>query len=320
MPKPIIGLHHVTAIASDPQRNLDFYTGVLGLRFIKRTINFDDPGTYHFYFGDASGAPGTILTFFPWPRAARGVPGVGEAGVTSFSIPVASLDFWERHLKEAGLAVQRTGKRFDEDVLGFTDPDGMKLEIVGHEHAGKANPWSDAAIPPEHAIRGFSGVTLSLHSSERTANVLGIMGFRKIAEEQNRSRYAADGGALGNHVDLVVLPQAQHARLGRGSVHHIAFRAPDDASQLEWRAELERASLDVTPVLDRNYFHSIYFREPGGVLFEIATDPPGFAVDESFETLGETLKLPDWLEPHRGAIENALPRIELKKLGTLHAN
>jgi glyoxalase family protein len=318
MPKPIVGLHHVTAIASEPQRNLDFYTEVLGLRFVKRTINFDDPGAYHFYFGDASGTPGTILTFFPWPQASRGTSGVGETTVTSFSVPLHSLDFWEQHLLASGVPVERTGRRFEEEVLTFADPDGMKLEIVGHGDAGKANPWSDSAIPPEHAIRGFFGVTLSLHSAQPTAGVLATMGFQKVAEEKNRLRFAAEGDALGNHIDLLVLPQSRHGRLGAGSVHHIAFRAADDASQLEWRTKIEEASLDVTPVLDRNYFHSIYFREPGGVLFEIATDPPGFAIDESFETLGEALKLPEWFEAHREAIEKELPKIELKKPGIVH--
>jgi glyoxalase family protein len=318
MPKPIVGLHHVTAIASDPQRTLDFYTEVLGLRFVKRTVNFDDPGSYHFYFGDASGRPGTILTFFAWPRATRGRSGVGETTVTSFSVPLRSLDFWERHLLASGMPLERTGKRFEEEVLTFADPDGMKLEIVGHDNHGEANPWSDSAIPPEHAIRGFFGVALSLYSAEATAEVLAAMRFRKIAEEKNRLRFAAEGDALGNHIDLHVLPQGRHGRLGAGSVHHIAFRAADDASQLEWRTKIEEASLEVTPVLDRSYFHSIYFREPGGVLFEIATDPPGFAIDESFDTLGEALKLPEWLEPDRGAIEKALPKIELKKPEILH--
>jgi glyoxalase family protein len=312
MPKPIVGLHHVTAIASDPQRNLDFYTEVLGLRFVKRTVNFDDPGSYHFYFGDDAGTPGTILTFFPWPRAARGLAGVGEVTRTAFSVPLASLDFWEKRLLENGLLVERTGKRFNEEVLMFPDPDGMKIEIVGHADAAPANPPRYASVPPEHAIRGFFGVTLFEHSPDQTAAILNMMGFRKIAEEHNRQRFAADGNALGNHIDLLIDPNASYGRSGAGTVHHIAFRAADDASQLEWREEIAK-HLDVTPVLDRTYFHSIYFREPGGVLFELATDPPGFSLDEQTESLGEELRIPEWLEPRRALIEQRLPPIQLHK-------
>ncbi len=313
MPKPIVGLHHVTAIASDPQRNLDFYTEVLGLRFVKRTINFDDPGTYHFYFGDDAGSPGTILTFFPWPHASRGSLGVGETAATAFSVPLASLPFWEKRLLEAGVPAERSGKRFDEEVLSFADPDGMRLEIAGHQDAGEARAARTSDVPAEHAIRGFFGVTLIERKYERTAAVLNTMGFQKIGEHENRFRFAALGSALGNHIDLLVQPQLNHGRMGAGSVHHIAFRAADDASQLEWRDTLGATGLSVTPVLDRTYFHSIYFREPGGVLFEIATDPPGFAFDEPLESLGEALKLPPWLEKQRAEVEHILAPITLHK-------
>jgi glyoxalase family protein len=312
VPKPIAGLHHVTAIASDPQRNLDFYTHVLGLRFVKRTINFDDPGTYHFYFGDDAGSPGTILTFFPWPRAPRGRLGVGETCATAFSVPLASLDFWDKRLAEAGISVERDA-RFQEKLLSFADPDGMRLEIVGHADAREAKAPRTSDVPAEHAIRGFFGVTLCEGGYESTVAVLATMGFRKVAEEGNRFRFSAEGGALGNHIDLLVQPQLGGGWVGAGSVHHIAFRAADDASQLEWRAVLAATSLDVTPVLDRTYFHSIYFREPGGVLFEIATDPPGFTVDEPIETLGEALKLPPWLEPKRSSVERELPPVRLNR-------
>lgn len=312
MPKPIVGLHHVTAIASDPQRNLDFYTEVLGLRFVKRTINFDDPGTYHFYFGDDVGSPGTILTFFPWPGATRGLAGVGEVAKTAFSVPPSSLDFWEARLRENNLPVERTGRRFDEEVLTFPDLDGMKIEIVGHPDAISIQTPRYASVPSEHALRGFFGVTLHERRQEETAALLNVMGFRKTAQEGNRIRFAADGHALGNHIDLLVEPQASYGRMGAGSVHHIAFRATDDDAQLEWRTEIAR-HVDVTPVLDRMYFHSIYFREPGGVLFELATDPPGFAIDEPLESLGETLRVPPWLEEHRTAIQKRLPQIELHK-------
>ena len=312
MPNPIIGLHHVTAIASDAQRNLDFYTQVLGLRFVKRTVNFDDPGTYHLYFGDDAGSPGTILTFFPWPRASRGHAGAGEVAQTAFSVPLASIEYWEKRLTELGVLFEQTGKRFNEQVLTFPDPDGMKLEIVGHADAAPANASRYADVPAEHAIRGFFGVTLLEHQAESTGNFLNILGFHKLAEEGNRQRYSADGNALGNHIDLVIDPKASYGRSGAGSVHHIAFRATDDADQLAWREEIEKY-VDVTPVMDRTYFHSIYFREPGGVLFELATDPPGFAFDESIETLGEELRIPAWLEPRRSGIEQRLTPLELHK-------
>jgi len=312
MPKPIVGLHHVTAIASDPQTNLDFYTEVLGLRFVKRTVNFDDPGSYHFYFGDDAGSPGTILTFFPWPRATRGTPGVGEVTLTAFSVPLSSIDFWENRITGYNLPVERS-TRFEETVLTFPDPDGMKIEIVGHANAEPAShPPRFAAIPSEHSLRGFYGVTLFLQKSEETAAILNIMGFTQRAAEGDRLRFSAEGSALGNHIDLLVHPDGHHGRMGAGTVHHIAFRAADDASQEEWRELLDK-HLDVTPILDRTYFHSIYFREPGGVLFELATDPPGFAFDEPIESLGEALHIPAWLEQHRPVIEQRLPPIELHK-------
>jgi glyoxalase family protein len=311
MPSPIAGLHHVTAIASDPQRNLDFYTDVLGLRFVKRTVNFDDPGTYHFYFGDDAGSPGTILTFFPWPHAARGHAGVGEVAKTAFSVPGASLEFWRERLTDQGLLLEE-GKRFEENVLTFPDPDGMKIEIVAHADAGDGKAPRFASVPPEHAIRGFFGVTLLEQREKETAEILNVLGFKKIGEEGNRLRFAADGHALGNHIDLLIDPAGKFGRSGAGSVHHIAFRAKDDAAQKEWR-EVIAKHVHVTPVLDRTYFHSIYFREPGGVLFELATDPPGFALDEPIESLGEELRLPHWLEASRSLIEKKLVPITLRK-------
>lgn len=310
-PAPIVGLHHVTAIASDPQRNLDFYTKILGLRFVKRTVNFDDPGTYHFYFGDDLGSPGTILTFFPWPHATRGSLGVGATSATAFSVPADSLSFWELRLLNAGVPAQRLAERFGAAVLGFGDPDGMRIELIAHEEKTAPHAPRNSDVPSEHAIHGFFGVTLCQAGFESTAEVLEKMGFRRSEEEGNRYRFTAEGSAYGSHVDVLVQTQLMHGRMGAGSVHHIAFRAPDGAVQRAWRDELRRLPLNVTPVLDRTYFHSIYFREPGGVLFEIATDPPGFSFDESLETLGESLKLPPWLEAERAAIEKVLPAISL---------
>jgi len=309
-PAPIAGLHHVTAIASNPQRNLDFYTELLGLRFVKRTVNFDDPGTYHFYFGDDLGSPGTILTFFPWPHATRGSLGVGETSATAFSVPAESLPYWETRLLNMGVPAERLAARFGEAVLGFADPDGMRLELIAHEGPEAHRP-RNSDVPLEHAIRGFFGVTLCQAGIELTADVLEKMGFHKAAEDGDRHRFSAEGTALGRHIDLLIQPQLRHGRMGVGSVHHIAFRASDDAAQVAWQEQIRELPLDVTPVLDRTYFHSIYFREPGGALFEIATDPPGFAFDEPLETLGESLRIPPWLEPQRAAIESVLPPISL---------
>ncbi len=311
--KPIVGLHHVTAIVSNPQRTLDFYTQVLGLRFVKRTINFDDPGSYHLYFGDEAGTPGTILTFFAWPGAMRGSAGVGETLAVAFSVPPGSIDFWQQHLVYAGIAVERVESRFDKPVLSFADPDGMRVEIVGHPETEPGQPARDASIPPQHAIRGFFGVTLAEAGFAQTEKVLAAMGFERIAEDGSRYRFTAPGEAIGSHIDLLVAPQMPQPRTGAGTIHHIAFRNVDDASQLEWRAHMAGLRLDVTPVMDRTYFHSVYFREPGGVLFELATDPPGFAFDEPSDSLGESLKLPEWLEAKRHLIEKRLPRLTLSK-------
>jgi glyoxalase family protein len=315
MPEPIVGLHHVTAIASDPQRNLDFYTEVLGLRFVKRTINFDDPGTYHFYFGDDAGSPGTILTFFPWPHARRGHAGAGEVTHTAYSIAQGSLDYWEQRLRDRGVLAERTGTRFNgaEEVLTLADPDGMKIELVAHADAPNLTPSRYADVPAEHALRGFFGVTLLERSLDRTAGTMKLLGFEPVATDGNRTRFVSPAGAsLGNHVDVVADPNASYGHPGAGSVHHIAYRAKDDAAQLAWRDEIAK-HIDVTPVLDRQYFHSIYFREPGGVLFELATDPPGFGIDEPPETLGESLRLPPWVEPQRALVEARVLPIELHR-------
>jgi glyoxalase family protein len=312
--QPISGIHHVTAIASDPQRNLDFYTEVLGLRLVKRTVNFDDPGSYHLYFGDEVGTPGSILTFFAWPMARRGSPGVGQVEVTSFSIPEPSLSYWEQRLLSAGVPVERSGKRFDEEVLTFADPDGLKLEFVAHSQPLGANrAWKDASVPAQHAICGFYSVTLCEQGYESTVEVLETMGFRKAGEQGNRFRFEVGKGGAGARLDILCASETSYGNVAVGIVHHVAWRVADDDAQKSWRTRLASEHLNVTPVIDRCYFHSIYFREPGGVLFELATDPPGFAIDESPEKLGEALKLPPWLEPNRKRIEQVLPPIELHK-------
>lgn len=314
MERPILGIHHVTAIASDPQRNLDFYTEVLGLRLVKRTVNFDDPGTYHLYFGDENGTPGSILTFFPWPMAARGSPGVGQVEVTSFSIPENSVSYWERRLLSAGIPAERSGKRFGEEVLTFIDPDGLKLELTAHpSRPGSIQAWKDASVSAQHAIRGFYSVTLCEQGYESTVEVLETLGFRKVGEQGNRFRFEVGEGGAGARIDILCASEASYGNVAVGIVHHIAWRVADEKSQQSWRKRLVSKHLNVTPVIDRCYFHSVYFREPGGVLFELATDPPGFAIDEPPERLGEALKLPSWLEPSRKRIEQVLPPIQLRK-------
>jgi glyoxalase family protein len=311
-PKPIVGLHHVTAIASDPQRNLDFYTGVLGLRFVKKTVNFDDPGTYHFYFGDDAGTPGTILTFFPWPNATRGTAGVGEVTHTAFSIHPSSISFWENRLASLKVPLERKEERMGETVLTFSDPDGMKIELVGHAEVTAPNPPRFSDVPDEHAVRGFFGITMLQRNVEQTEAALALMGFRKVAEEGNRTRYSAAGNALGNHLDIVTNPKAGRGRPGAGSVHHIAFRSEDYEDQKAWR-EVITQHLGVSPIMERDYFRSIYFREPGGVLFELATDIPGFVIDEPVESLGEQLRVPQWLDAHLVPLTKRLAPVTLHK-------
>jgi glyoxalase family protein len=308
---PIPGIHHITAIAGNPQRNLDFYTGVLGLRLVKQTVNFDDPGTYHFYFASADGAPGTILTFFPWVNARAGKLGSGQAAVVSFSIPEGSMGYWHERLDEIGASETFLETRFGEEVLNFRDPDGLPLALVSQ--AGEVVPeWEQAPVPREYAIRGFHSLSLWEEGFQQTAELLnGTMGFKLIQEGGGRFRFQAPGANQGSLVDVFIQPNSQPGRMGAGIVHHVAWRTQDDESQLDWRRRLVDLSFNVTPVMDRQYFHSIYFREPGGVLFEIATDPPGFTLDEPLENLGAQLKLPPWLETRRGAIERSLPAIQI---------
>ena len=305
------GIHHVTGIASDPQRNLDFYAGTLGLRLVKRTVNFDDPTTYHFYFGDETGKPGTILTFFPWPDARRGRQGGGQVAVSSFAIPPSSVGFWIERLIRKRVEFEQPTARYDEErVIAFKDHEGFMGELVAHPSVAATEGWSGGGVPPEHAIRGLYSVTLWLDANELTGQLLTrTLGFRLAREQGSIFRYTAGDGGMGSIVDLRCVPGIWRGVMGAGTVHHVAFRAASEDEQKEVRTELTALGYNVTPQLDRDYFKSIYFREPGGVLFEIATDAPGFAVDEDANSLGQTLKLPEWLEPRRFEIEALLPNI-----------
>lgn len=329
----ILGIHHITAIAGNPQKNMDFYTGFLGLRLVKLTVNFDDPTTYHFYYGDGIGRPGTILTFFPWQHMPKGFRGTGQVVTTSFLIPENATEYWIDRLKSQGVGYTGPTKRFgnDERVITFYDLDGMELELVAHKVAEERNNhvWKKGPIPEEYATRGFYSATLSLEGYERTAALLTEnMGFSKTKSEGNRFRFEIENREKiiddfysnkqkkeidllnsSSTVDVVCLPLTQRGSMGVGTVHHIAWRIPTDESQIMARKEIVKTGLDATPVIDRTYFHSVYFREPGGVLFEVATDQPGFMVDQKEEELGQRLLLPGWLEPDRKYLEKALPKV-----------
>lgn len=311
----IRGLHHVTAVARDPQRNVDFYRNILGQRFVKRTVNFDAPDTYHFYFADAVGSPGSVLTFFAWSNMRRGVPGNGETNAVAYNVPIGSLNFWQEHLQKNGIKTDEISKRFGQDVLTFNDPDGMRLELVESNSAPALKHWEEGPIPQKYALNGFHSVTLWLDEVEPTAELLkNQMGYQAAGQEENRYRFIGDSKSTGHIVDILHRPGKMQANFGAGSIHHIAFRVPNDEVQLQYQASINEAGFRVSPVMDRSYFHSIYFRERGGVLFEIATDTPGFAIDESIETLGETLKLPAWYESNRTEIENSLAPLTLSPI------
>ncbi len=311
MPSAPAGLHHVTAIATDPQRNADFYHTALGLKLVKTTVNFDAPDTYHLYFGNEAGQPGTLITFFPWPGAPRGRRGTGQATTVAFSIPQASMSWWRAHLEGLAVQVGPPTTRWGEEVLSVRDPDGLMLELVAHSEADPRPSWQNGPIPPEHAIRGLHSVTLTEADHERTAALLAeTLGFRLVEEAHARFRFATGDGGAGALVDVLGSSDAPQGLVAAGTVHHIAWRAPDEAEQVAWRTTLMDQGVNVTPILDRQYFQSIYFREPGGVLLEIATDPPGFTLDEPLMQLGRALKLPPWLEPSRDEIERALPTLK----------
>lgn len=305
------GLHHVTAIAEDPQRNVDFYTVVLGLRLVKRTVNFDAPDTYHLYYGDETGRPSTLLTFFPWPGAAAGRQGTGLTTATAFSIPPEALGWWQTRFKELGVDADDPIARSDEEVLRLRDPDGLVIEMVASDGDSRSGWDGASAVPGDQAIRGLYSVTLTERDLEPTTDMLaGMLGMAYGHNTSGRTRLVMSGGQDGTTVD--VLPSKDSRGLqAAGTVHHIAFRAPDHETQARWRLELLEAGVNVTEIIDRQYFTSIYFREPGGVLLEIATDQPGFTIDEPLLELGQHLKLPPWLEPNREQIQNSLPALRV---------
>lgn len=306
----LTGLHHITAISSDVKRNMQFYTQVLGLRFVKKSVNQDDTGTYHLYYGNYTGAPGTALTFFPWAGLPRGRPGQGQSYATAFSVPAGSLGYWQERLARLKVTTFPVETRFADQVLPFQDHDGLRLELVATTEADPRPATPSSEIPAEHAIRGFHSSTLALVASAPTVAVLtGPMGYRLHSESGHRARYTVADGGPGTYVDLLTDPALPRGLSGAGTVHHVAFRTPNDVAQVNAREILLGHSLPVSPVIDRAYFKSIYYREPGGVLFEIATDQPGFAIDEPVETLGSKLSLPPHLEPHRSEIEAGLPVI-----------
>jgi glyoxalase family protein len=292
------GIHHITAIAGNPQTNLDFYSGLLGLSFIKKTINFDDPGTYHFYFGDESGNPGTILTFFPWGRNAhKGRGGRGFVTSIAFSIAPGTMRRWEDRLNDYKVIYTGPKDRMGESVITFEDPDGIEIELIESRGEGME-------------ITGFHSATLSVESLKMSEMILhDVLGFRVVQNEGNRYRYVVEGGGPGDKIDLLVAPDSLSGFMGVGAIHHIAFRAENDKAQLELKKGVEQKNINTTPVIDRKYFHSVYFREPNGILFEIATDNPGFMVDEEKERLGHTLQLPEWLEAKRDLIEKSLQQL-----------
>ncbi len=312
MENKILGIHHITAIAGDAQRNYNFYTKTLGLRMVKKTVNFDDPQTYHFYFGDETGNPGTILTFFPWANVRKGKNGTGMATEIGYSVPNGSLDFWEARFEKLDVKYDSIGERFGEKQLPFQDPDGLWLSLVETKHDDNRKGWETTEINTNTAIKGFHSVTLTLNDVKETAAILTeVFGYKQVEQDRNIYRYrteAVDNAAI---IDLLEEPNASRGINAGGTNHHVAFRVKDEETLMVFREKIAARGLHITEKIDRNYFFSLYFREPGGVLFEIATDNPGFATDETIEQLGGELKLPAQYEPMRDKIEKALPEIKM---------
>lgn len=308
------GLHHVTVVSGDPQENLDFYTGTMGMRLVKRSINQDAPDTYHLFYADAAGSPGTDLTFFPWPDLPRARPGVGQIVEVPLAVPAASLGFWRERLDEHGVAVGEMETRFGERTLPFEDPHGLRLALVGIEEERAFAPWERGPVPAEHQVRGLHAVRMWERALEPTEVLLTrVMGFEKVAEEDGWHRYGI-GGASGTFAEIRVMPDEGRGSGGAGGVHHAAWTVRDDAEERAMQALLGRVGLQPTQTIDRFWFQSVYFREPGGVLFELATEGPGFDRDEDPDRLGETLILPPWFEARRAEIEAGLPPLDVPTL------
>lgn len=304
------GLHHVTAIAGPAQENLDFYAGILGMRLVKKSVNQDDPGTYHLFYADAEGHPGSDLTFFPWSHLAPSREGHGLSTEVLLTVPPGSLPFWGSRLERYGTRISPIELRFAERVLPIVDPHGLKVALVesAGAHSRKFTPWDDSPIPAEHQVRGLDGARVRERELGPTTDFLTkVLGFELVASEGGWHRYGVEGGGSGRYLDVQVAPESRRGAWGVGSIHHLAWRVDDEGHQLEVRQQIDDAGRRPTPLIDRFWFQSVYFLEPGGVLFELATDGPGFAVDEDPEHLGEALVLPPWLEPQRAAIEKALP-------------
>lgn len=308
MENKVLGIHHISAIATDAKRNYDFYTKVLGLRFIKKTVNFDDPNTYHFYFGDKVGTPGTILTFFPWQGVVRGKQGTGMPTEIAYAVPEKSLNLWEDHFKKHNVKITGIGKRFNEQYLSFEDPDGLPLSLIIPTTTDERKSWTTDEVSDQMATKGFHSITLTLRNIAPTAAVLtDIFDYKYVGQEGNRHRYVTNAVPTASVVDMIDAPADPRAINAGGTIHHVAFRVKDEKVLMEYREKVLAKGLNITPKVDRNYFFSLYFREPGGVLFELATDNPGFSVDESVEDLGKNLKLPAQYEQHRSQIEAVLP-------------
>lgn len=310
MENRILGLHHITAIADNAKRNYEFYTKIFGLRMVKKTVNFDDPGTYHFYFGDEIGTPGSILTFFPWEGIGQGRTGTGMATNIGYSVPKGSLEFWADRFKQFNIKYDEVTEKFGESCLSFRDPDGLNIDLIVANNEDKRKPWETDDVKVNVATRGFHNITLTLKNSEATAEILtDVLGYKLLNQKGNLYRFKTDAVESAAIVDIVELPGAAPGHNAAGTNHHVAFRVKDDTILMEYREKVLSKGLSITPKIDRDYFFSLYFREPGGVLFELATDNPGFTKDESLNELGAHLKLPKQYEPARTEIEKGLPQL-----------
>jgi len=311
MENSINGIHHITAIAGNAKRNFDFYTKVLGLHMVKKTVNFDDPETYHFYYGDKTGTPGTILTFFPWGDIQAGRHGARQATEIGYSVPANSFDFWLKRLEDHNVTYNKVAEKFGEPYLTLLDPDGLKLELTASKTIDNRIPWETAEVKAENAIKGFHGVTITTNKMQPTADILtGVFGYKLLEQHVNRYRFVTDAVDNANIVDLVEVAGEVAGHVAGGSVHHVAFRVKNEEVLMQYRKKIAALGLHITEKIDRNYFYSLYFREPGGVLLELATDNPGFAIDEPVEELGLNLKLPAQYEQYRATLEKTLPKLD----------